>query len=107
MGTVPFDTLKMARKLEASGMDRLAARGIVEVMVDALAEAKSAIRPDTQSGGLVAYPVGSGSDAPSDGCGSSDYSARTRRHFTFQLGGLFGLWVWVTLLGFSYLLHYR
>lgn len=77
-------------------MDRRAARGIVEVVLDALTEAKST---DAHGG---AYPIGSGNDTPSDG-----NNARSRRHFTLQLGGLFVLWVWITLLGFSYLLHYR
>jgi len=80
-------------------MDRRAARGIVEVVIDALAEAKSAITPATHSS---TPQTGPGSDALS---GTSN--ARIRRNFTLQLGGLFVLWVWMTLLGFSYFLHYR
>ncbi|WP_158932309.1 hypothetical protein [Acidisphaera sp. S103] len=89
----------MARKLEASGMDRRAARGIVEVVIDALVEAKSAIMLATHSS---TPQTGRLNDALP---GIND--ARSRRNFTLQLGGLFVLWVWITLLGFSYLLHYR
>lgn len=99
MAALPFDTLKMARKFEDAGMDRRAAWGLVEVVVDALADAKLAIRLDTCSG---TPQTGPGGDTPA---GGSD--ARSRRNFTLQLGGLFVLWVWMTLLGFSYLLHYR
>ena len=45
MNAVPFDTLKMARKLQASGMDRAMAQGVVEVVVDVMVETKKATLP--------------------------------------------------------------
>ena len=99
MSAVPFDTLKMARKLEATGVERSVAWGIVDGVVAALAEARPA---DRRGAGPVLEPVG-----PSAGNGLGDHSSRVRRDFTVQLGGLFVLWTWITLLGVSYLLHYR
>jgi hypothetical protein len=108
MGAVPFDTLKMARKLEASGVDRSIARAIVDAMVEAKsAMAADPVRTTTRNAGRPAEPVGNAICVPSAGGGPSDHAARIRRAFTFQLGGVFVLWVWVTLLGFSYLLLYR
>ena len=94
MIAVPFDTLKMARKLAASGLERSAVWGIAELVVDALAGAKPAVVPET------VRHVG-GTPPRSSGI------AQARRDFTLQFGGPFLLFVWATLLGFSGLLAYR
>ncbi len=46
MIAVPFDTLSMARKLQASGMDGVMASGTVDVIVDALSGAALATKAD-------------------------------------------------------------
>lgn len=46
MNAVPSDTLNMARKLQASGVDVAVAAGMVEALVDALNGGDVAIRAD-------------------------------------------------------------
>ena len=46
MNAVPFDTLSMARKLQASGMESGVAAGMVEALVDALDGAGLATKLD-------------------------------------------------------------
>ncbi len=105
MSAVPFDTLKMTRKLEASGIDCSIARGLVDALVEAMAA--EPVRATTRNTGRPAEPARDAICAPSGGGGAGDRAARVRRAFTMQLGGVFVLWVWVTLLGFSDLLLYR
>ena len=52
MNAVPFDTLSMARKLQASGMESSAAAGMVEALIDALDSAGLATKADV--GGTTA-----------------------------------------------------
>lgn len=46
MNAVPFDTLGMARKLQASGVEGAVATGMVEALVDALIGAELATKAD-------------------------------------------------------------
>ena len=112
MDTFPFDTLKMARKLEASGMDRAMARGVVEVVVDALMGTKMATKSDTArtktvTAGSASGLAGYSSEQRTPYAWPGDITARIRRDFTIQLGGMFVMWVCITILGFSCLLPYR
>ena len=81
MNAVPFDTLKMAQRLEATGLDRQAAGAIARMILD------------THSASASGACAKSAAGTP----------ARTRLAFNLQLGGMFLLWVWAVLLGFSYL----
>ena len=116
MNAVLFDTLKMARKLQASGMDRAMAQGVVEVVVDVMVETKKATLPvragaKTENAATTAEAVRySGADKSRKACfsaASQDWSVRVRRDFTIQLGGMFVMWVCITIIGFSYLLPHR
>lgn len=46
MNAIPFDTLKMARKLEAAGFSSAQAAGAAEAMADAMAGAELATKAD-------------------------------------------------------------
>jgi hypothetical protein len=46
MNTVPFDTLKFARKLEASGMAGAMAAGTAEALAEAMSGAELATKAD-------------------------------------------------------------
>ena len=46
MNAIPFDTLKMARKLEAAGFAGTQAAGAAEAMADAMAGAELATKTD-------------------------------------------------------------
>ncbi len=92
-------------------MGRSAARGIVDRLLDAMVQVKLAMTADsgvtpTHGTGLAAQPAQNavGTRSAKD---SEAHAARVRRDFTIQLGGLFALRVWVTLLGISYLSLYR
>ena len=49
MNAIPFDTLKMARRLEAAGFSGAQAAGAVEAMVEAMAGAELATKADVQT----------------------------------------------------------
>lgn len=49
MNAVPFDTLKMARKLESAGFTGAQAAGAAEAMADAMSGAELATKADVQS----------------------------------------------------------
>ena len=109
MAAFAFDTLKMARRLEASGMDR----AVAEVLVDVMVETKTVSHADrivaksddtVMTARVVRYGMAGGMCF---GEASRDWTARARRDFTIQLGGMFVMWVCITIIGFSYLLPIR
>ncbi len=53
MNAVPFDTLKMADKLESSGFSAQQAAGVTEALADALFESNLATKGDVERSGAA------------------------------------------------------
>lgn len=107
MATFPLDTLKMAQRLEASGMDRTMARGVVEVVVDALRGTHMATSAGTKIDTAASRVAGCTGIQQTPAPWTGDASARVRRDLTLQLGGMVVMWVCISIIGFSCLLPYR
>lgn len=91
MSDVSFDTLEMAQKLQASGMNRDMAFGVIDVVAAGMR-------------GMATGIIGPKASACLQPVLRADLS---RRNFSVQLAFMTAMWVWATVLGFSYLLPHH
>lgn len=98
MNAVPFDTLKMAQRLEAAGFPATQAAGASEALAEALVGADLATKSDIAS--LRSELKG---ELDSKAAGLQASIELLRRDMTIKLGGMLVVAVGVMLAGFRYL----
>ena len=105
MNAVPFDTLKMAQRLEAAGFPATQAAGASEALAEALVGADLATKGDLAAlrAELKGDMAGLRGDLDAKAAGLQASIELLRRDMTIKLGGMLVVAVGVMLAGFRYL----
>jgi hypothetical protein len=111
MNAVPFDTLKLAQRLEAAGLARPVAAGASEAVAEAMSGAELATKSDlnaveaTLRSDLKASEAALRAGMKSLEIGLRGDMELLRRDLTIRLGGVMMLGVGVMLTALRFMLH--